>query len=166
MWRKRKLRAVAIVAVLSLAAAAWFARAYLSHAQPDNDDAFALSIIGGWWSISGERHLMLDWEGRRASLRDYARSDAGVESVGSWRTTQSTVVVHVVGAAGELTQELELVGTDAEMFLAPAPAAQARLLDSWIADHAEGDEDVSPSDSSSAREARAAGSKHPNGTML
>lgn len=152
MWRKRKLPAVAIVAVLSLAGAAWFARAYLSHAQSDNDDAFALSIVGGWWSISGERHLMLDWEGRRASLRDYGRSDADVESVGSWRTTQSTVLVHVAG--GELTQELELVGTDAEMFLAPAPAAQARLLDSWIADHAEGDEDMSPSDRSSAREAR------------
>jgi len=52
--------------------------------------------------------------------------------------------VHVAGAAGEITQELELVGTDAETFLAPMPAAQARLLDSWIADHAEDDEEMSP----------------------
>jgi hypothetical protein len=40
------------------------------------------------------------------------------------------------------------------MFLAPVPAAQARLVDSWIADHAEDDEDMSPNDST-AREARA-----------
>ena len=101
--------------------AGWFAYAYLSgtEAAPDSEDKLALSIIGGWWNIAGDRHLTLEWEGRRATLHDYAKSDAGVESVGSWRTSKDTVTVHVRGAAGELTQELELVGNDAEMFLAP-----------------------------------------------
>ena len=156
MWRNSKLRAAVLFALLLIAATAWLARAYLSRAEPepDNDDALALSIIGGWWSISGERHLALEWEGRRASLRDYSTSDAGAQSIGSWRTTKNSVIVHVAGAAGEITQELEPIGTDAEMFLAPMPAAQARLVDSWIADHAEDDEDMSPNDST-AREARA-----------
>ena len=155
MRRKSKLRAAVIFALLSLLATTWLARAYLSRAEPepDNDDTLALSIIGGWWSISGERHLALEWEGRRASLRDYSTSEAGAQSTGSWRTTKTTVIVHVAGAAGEITQELELVGTDAEMFRAPMPAAQARLVDSWIADHAEDDEDMSPD--STAREAHA-----------
>jgi hypothetical protein len=150
------LRAVTLVALLSATAAVWLARAYLSGAElePDTGDAFALSIIGGWWNIAGDRHLALDWEGRRASLRDYSKSDAGVESTGSWRTTKTSVIVHVAGAAGELDQELELIGNDAEMFLAPTPAGQARLLDSWIADHDQDDEDMSPSDST-ARETRA-----------
>jgi hypothetical protein len=154
---RRTLRAVVVVVLLSLGAG-WLAHAYLSRAEPEPDaeDALALSIIGGWWNISGDRHLTLEWEGRRAWLRDYSKSDAGAESTGTWRTTKNNVMVHVTGAAGELKLELELVGNDAEMFLAPAPAAQARLLDSWIADHDEDDEDMSPSDST-AREARANG---------
>jgi len=155
MARKSKLRAAVIVALVSITAGGWLARAYLSRAEPDDEDALALSIIGGWWSISGERHLALQWEGRRAALRDYSTSEAGTESVGSWRTTKTTLIVHVAGAAGEVTQELELVGTDAEMFLAPVPAAQARLMDSWIADHEQDEDEISPSDSKS-REARAA----------
>jgi hypothetical protein len=92
-----------------------------------------------------------------AWLRDYSKSDAGVESTGSWRTTKNNVMVHVSGAAGELKLEPR-AGRQLmqEMFLAPAPAAQARLFDSWIADHDDDDEDMSPSDST-AREARANG---------
>jgi hypothetical protein len=60
----------------------------------------------------------------------------------------------VRGAAGTLDQELELVGNDVEMFLAPAPSVQARWFDSWIAEHEDDDEDMSPSDST-ARETRA-----------
>jgi len=154
---RRSLRAAAVIILLCIGIG-WLAYAYLSRAkpEPDAEDALALSIIGGWWNISGDRHLTLEWEGRRAWLRDYSKSDAGVESTGSWRTTKNKVMVHVSGAAGELKLDLELVGNDAEMFLAPAPAAQARLFDSWIADHDEDDEDMSPSDST-AREARANG---------
>jgi hypothetical protein len=156
---RRTLRALVVIVLLSIGAG-WLAHAYLSRAEPEPDaeDALALSIIGGWWNISGDRHLTLEWEGRRAWLRDYSKSDAGVESTGSWRTTKNNVIVHVTGAAGELKLELELIGNDAEMFLAPAPAAQARLLDAWIADHDEDDEDMSPSDST-AREARANGAR-------
>jgi hypothetical protein len=156
---RRTLRALVVI-VLLLIGAGWLAHAYLSRAEPEPDaeDALALSIIGGWWNISGDRHLTLEWEGRRAWLRDYSQSDAGVESTGSWRTTKNNVIVDVTGAAGELKLELELIGNDAEMFLAPAPAAQARLLDSWIADHDDDDEDMSPSDST-AREARANGAR-------
>ena len=158
--RRRALRAAFVVVALSVPAV-WLAHTYLSRAEPkpDAENTLALSIIGGWWNIAGDRHLALEWEGRRAWLRDYAKSDAGVQSVGSWRTTKNNVIIHVTGAAGELTQELELVGNDAEMFLAPAPAAQARLLDSWIADHDEDDEDMSPRDST-AREAHAAPERH------
>ena len=146
-WRRRALLTLVIVTLLAISGG-WFAYAYLSgtEAAPDSEDKLALSIIGGWWNIAGDRHLTLEWEGRRATLHDYAKSDAGVESVGSWRTSKDTVTVHVRGAAGELTQELELVGNDAEMFLAPAPAKQARLIDCWISDH-DDDEDMSLPDS-------------------
>jgi len=142
------LLTLVVIALLAIPAG-WLAYAYLSGKEsvPDNEDKLALSIIGGWWNIAGDRHLTLEWEGRRATLHDYVQSDAGVQSVGSWRTTKDTVIVHVRGAAGDLTQELELVGNDAEMFLAPAPSRQARLIDCWIADHDEDDEDMSPPDS-------------------
>src|SRR5689334_4873666 len=147
-WRRRTLLTLAVVALLAIPTG-WVAYAYLSDrdAAPDSEDELALSIIGGWWSIAGDRHLSLEWEGRRATLRDYANSDAGVESVGSWHTTKDTVIVHVRGAAGELTQELELIGNDAEMFLAPRPSKSARLIDCWIADHDQDDEEMSPADS-------------------
>src|SRR5262249_53199316 len=80
---------------------------------------------------------------------------------GGWHTTKDTVIVQVSGAAGELAQELEPVGNDAEMFLAPAPATRARLLDSWIAEHEEDDEDdedMSP-EGGTAREARWTGAR-------
>jgi|SRR5690349_13837094 len=143
---------------LGLCAAAWLVHSYRGHAEPgvDADDNLALSVIGGWWNIVGDRHLTLAWEGHRATLIDYSTSDAGVQSTGTWHTTQDSVIVHVQGAAGALEQTLELVGNEAEMFLAPSPSAQARLFDSWIADHDDDAEDMSPSDST-AREARAAG---------
>jgi len=141
---------------LCIGAAAWLAYGYLNRAElgPDTDDSLALSVIGGWWNIVGDRHLMLDWEGHRATLTDYSSSEIGIQSVGTWRTSKDIVIVRVQGAAGALEQTLELVGTDAEMFLAPTPAAQARLLESWIADHDEDAEDMSPADST-ARETRA-----------
>ena len=142
-------------ALLFGAAAIWLAHSYWSRAEPepDSEDALALDIIGGWWNITGDRHLALEWEGRRATLHDYSRSEAGAESVGSWRTTKNIVIVHVSGAAGTFDQELELVGNDVEIFLAPTPSVQARLFDSWIAEHEDDDEDMSPSDST-ARETR------------
>ena len=103
-----------------------------------------MDVSGGWWSIAGDRYLQLDWDGRRATLWDYSASDKGVRSTGGWRTTDHTVTVHVNGAAGELSQEFELVGNDAEAFLAPAPAASAKLLDSWIADHGDDDDEETP----------------------
>jgi hypothetical protein len=158
--RTRTLLTLVVIALLAIPVG-WLSYAYLSGAEPapDSEDALALSILGGWWNIEGSRHLVLEWEGRRATLHDFAKSDAGVASIGSWRTTQATVIVHVRGAAGELTQELELVGNDVEMFLAPAPSKQARLIDCWIADHEDHDEDMSPPDST-AREARAAPVTH------
>jgi hypothetical protein len=142
---------LSVVAVTLLAIpGGWCAYTYFTRTEsaPDSGDKLALSIVGGWWNIAGDRHLTLAWEGRRATLVDYAKSDAGVESVGSWRTSKDNVIVHVRGAAGELTQELEVVGNDAEIFLAPAPAKQARLIDCWIFDHDEDDEDMSLPDSS------------------
>src|SRR3954462_11244784 len=111
--RRRTLLTLAVIALLAILTGG-LAYIHLSgrEAAPDNEDKLALSIIGGWWNIAGDRHLTLEWEGRRATLHDYAKSDAGVESVGSWRTSENTVSVHVRGAAGELTQELELVGND------------------------------------------------------
>jgi len=155
-FRARRGLAAALAALLFGAAGIWLAHSYWSRAEPEagSEDALALDIIGGWWNITGDRHLALEWEGRRATLHDYSRSEAGVESVGSWRTTKNIVIVHVSGAAGTLDQELELVGNDVEMFLAPTPSAQARLFDSWIAEHEDDDEDMSPSDST-PRETRA-----------
>jgi len=154
--RTRRRLAATLAALLFGAAAIWLAHTYWSRAEPepDSEDALAFDIVGGWWNITGDRHLALEWEGRRATLHDYSQSEAGAQSVGSWRTTKNIVIVHVSGAAGTFDQELELVGNDAEMFLAPAPSAQARLFDSWIAEHEDDDEDMSPSDST-ARETRA-----------
>jgi hypothetical protein len=161
--RHRILRALIFVVVLGLPAS-WIAYDYLIHSAraPQPADALTVNAVGRWWNISGDRYLALEWEGQRAWLRDYTNSDSGVVSAGSWRTAKDIVIVHVTGDAGELTQELELVGNDAEMFLAPAPAARARLLDSWIADHDDDDEDMSPP-GSTAREVHAARTRYPHG---
>jgi hypothetical protein len=142
----RNARPALLLALLA-AVAAWFA--YDSAQQTPGartpGSAVALDAAGGWWNVAGDRYLELDWEGRRATLWDYSDSDSGVESAGTWRATDQTIVVQVSGAAGSLTQEYELVGNDAELFLAPAPLSTAKLLDSWIADHGnEDDEDVGP----------------------
>jgi hypothetical protein len=139
-------RLVLLLALLA-AVAAWLAydSAQQTPAARTPAPGVALEAAGGWWNILGDRYLELEWEGRRATLWDYSASDSGVESTGSWRTTDQTVFVQVSGAAGSLAQEYEVVGNDAELFLAPAPVATARLLDSWIADHGnEDDEDVGP----------------------
>ena len=145
-----RARLVLLLALLA-AVAAWLA--YDSAQQTPAarpSDGIALDAAGGWWSVAGDRYLELDWEGRRATLWDYSASDSGVESTGTWRTTDHTVRVQVSGVAGSLAQEYEVVGNDAELFLAPAPVATARLLDSWIADHGnEDDEDVGPGHSAS-----------------
>ncbi len=141
-----RARLVLLLALLA-AVAAWLAydSAQQTPAARTPSDGIALDAAGGWWSIAGDRYLELDWEGRRATLWDYSASDSGVESSGTWRTTDHTVLVQLSGAAGSLAQEYEVVGNDAELFLAPAPVATARLLDSWIADHGnEDDEDVGP----------------------
>ncbi len=116
------------------------------HLPPERQpNAVALDAAGGWWNVAGDRYLELDWEGRRATLWDYSDSESGVESAGTWRATDQTIVVEVSGAAGSLTREYEVVGNDAELFLAPAPVSTAKLLDSWIADHGnQDDEDVGP----------------------
>jgi len=137
----------ALLLALLAAVAAWFG--YDSAQQPPAArtpaTAVALDAAGGWWNVAGDRYLELAWEGRRATLWDYSDSDSGVESAGTWRATDQTVVVQVSGAAGGLTQEYEIVGNDAELFLAPAPVSTAKLLDSWIADHGDqDDEDVDP----------------------
>jgi len=131
--------------LLIAVAAGWLLYTHLREApaEPPAGESLAMDVSGGWWSISGDRYLQLDWDGRRATLRDYSASEQGIESTGNWRATDNTVIVHVSGAAGELSQELELVGNDAEAFLAPAPAASAKLMDSWIADHGEEDDDSS-----------------------
>ncbi len=146
-----RARVVLLLALLA-AVAAWLAydSAQQTPAARTPSDGIALDAAGGWWSIAGDRYLELDWEGRRATLWDYSASDGGVESSGTWRTTDHTVFVQLSGAAGSLAQEYEVVGNDAELFLAPAPVATARLLDSWIADHGnEDDEDVGPGHSAS-----------------
>jgi hypothetical protein len=129
------------------AIAAWFAydSAQQTPAARTPANGVAMDAAGGWWNAAGDRYLGLDWEGRRATLWDYSASDSGVESTGTWRATDQTVFVEVSGDAGSLTQEYEIIGNDAELFLAPAPVSTARLLDSWIADHGgQDDEDVSP----------------------
>ena len=121
-----------------------YTRFHQAPAEPATGNTLAMDVSGGWWSISGDRYLQLDWDGRRATLLDYSGSDQGVRSTGTWRTSQRTVSVNVDGAAGKLSQDFELVGNDAEAFLAPAPAANAKLMDSWIADHGDDDEDAAP----------------------
>jgi len=141
-----RARPVLLLALLG-AVAAWLAydSAQQTPAARTPADAAALSAAGGWWNVAGDRYLELDWEGRRATLWDYSETETGVESDGTWRSRDQTIWVEVSGAAGNLTQEYEVVGNDAELFLAPAPLSTARLVDSWIADHgSEDDEDVGP----------------------
>jgi hypothetical protein len=159
---RSRTRLVLLLALLA-AVAAWLAydSAQQTPAARTPADGVALDAAGGWWNVLGDRYLELDWEGRRATLWDYSASDSGVESTGNWRTTDQTVFVQVSGAAGSLAQEYVVVGNDAELFLAPAPVSTARLLDSWIADHGnEDDEDVGPGHSVS-REAAWRPHRHP-----
>ena len=154
---------VVLLLVLLACVAGWFA---YDSSQPTPAktpaEAMALDAAGGWWNVLGDRYLELQWEGRRATLWDYTASESGVESTGSWRTTDQTVFVQVSGAAGSLAQEYEVVGNDAELFLAPTPAAKARLFDSWIADHGDDEEEsVSPGHSVS-REAAWRPRRHPH----
>jgi len=138
---------VVLLVVLLACVAGWFAydSSQLTPAAKSPAEAVALDAAGGWWNVLGDRYLELQWEGRRATLWDYTASESGVESTGFWRTTDQTVVVQVSGDAGSLAQEFEVVGNDAELFLAPAPAVKAKLFDSWIADHGDDeDENVSP----------------------
>ncbi len=148
--RRWRLRFIPILALLA-AILAWLGYEYTHRAPAARApaDTLAQDAAGGWWNVVGDRYLELDWEGRRASLWDYAASETGVESVGSWSATKSAVIVQVSGPAGSFTQEFELIGNDAEVFLAPSPISKARLLDSWIADHGEDEEDVSPHDTMS-----------------
>jgi hypothetical protein len=144
--RQSPARLVLLLALLA-AVAAWFGydSAQQTPAARSPANAVALDAAGGWWNVTGDRYLELDWEGRRATLWDYSDSDDGVESAGTWRATDQTIVVQVSGAAGSLTREYEVVGNDAELFLAPAPVSTARLLDSWIADHdSQNDDEVGP----------------------
>jgi hypothetical protein len=145
---KPRNRARPVLLLLLLGAiAVWFAydSTQQTPAARTPADAVALDAAGGWWNVGGDRYLELEWEGRRATLWDYSDSDSGVESAGRWRATDQTIVVDVSGAAGSLTREYEVVGNDAELFLAPSPVATAKLLDSWIADHGTQDEeDVGP----------------------
>lgn len=146
-WRLRLLPILALlVAIL-----AWLGYEYTHRAPAARApaDTLALDAAGGWWNVVGDRYLELDWEGRRASLWDYAASENGVESVGSWSATKTAVIVQISGPAGSFTQEFELIGNDAEVFLAPKPIGNAKLLDSWIADHGEDEEAVSTHDSMS-----------------
>jgi hypothetical protein len=151
---RRLALAAAITAILAIPVG-WLSYAYFAHSgvAAQTEEQLALSIVGGWWNIVGDRYLALDWEGRRATLVDFTRVDTGEESSGSWRASQNGVIVQVRGAGGELTQEFEVIGNDAELFLAPTPSGNARLLESWIADHDEETDDVTPGDSTS-REAR------------
>jgi hypothetical protein len=146
-WRLRVLPIAALLAGIM----GWLGYEYTHRAPPDRTpaDALALDATGGWWNVVGNRYLELDWEGRRASLWDYAGSEDGVESVGSWSATKTAVIVQVSGPAGSFTQEFELIGNDTEAFLAPKPISAARLLDSWIADHGEDEEQAAPRDSMS-----------------
>lgn len=172
---RQKRRRPRLVPILILLAGllGWLAYEYAHQApaEPTPADTLALDAAGGWWNVVGDRYLELDWEGRRASLWDYSVSENGEESTGTWRTTDRTVIVQVSGPGGNLTQEFELIGNDAEAFLAPAPASSAKLLESWIADHDEEGEDVSPRDSKSREAAwrgddfsgkRLAGRNHSN----
>jgi hypothetical protein len=150
--RKRRSRPRVVAILLLLAGVlGWltYEDAQQAPAEPTSADALALDAAGGWWNVAGDRYLELEWEGRRASQWDYSASESGEESTGSWHTTERTVVVQVSGPGGNLMQEFELIGNDTEMFLAPAPASSAKLLESWIADHGDDEEEVSPRDSTS-----------------
>jgi hypothetical protein len=146
--RRSRLRLIPIL-VLVAAVLGWLAYEYAHQApaEPTPADTLALDAAGGWWNVVGDRYLELDWEGRRASLWDYSASENGEESTGAWHTTDRAVIVQVSGPGGNLMQEFELIGSDAELFLAPAPASSAKLLESWIADHGDEEEEVSPRDS-------------------
>ena len=149
---KHRMRArLAPIVVLAAGLLVWVAYEYTHKAPAERApaDSLALEAVGAWWNVIGDRYLELDWEGRRASLWDYTSSEEGVESTGTWSATETVVTIHVSGKAGELSQEYELVGNDAELFLAPKPIDKARLLDSWIADHGDDDEESSPKDSMS-----------------
>jgi hypothetical protein len=121
-----RARPVLLLTLLA-AIATWFAydSAQQTPAARTPANGIAMDAAGGWWNVAGDRYLGLDWEGRRATLWDYSASDSGVESTGTWRATDQTVVVEVSGDAGSLTQEYEVVGSDAELFLAPAPPRSA-----------------------------------------
>ena len=141
-----RARPVLLLGLLA-AVGAWLAydSAQQTPAARTQASSAALNAAGGWWNVAGDRYLELDWEGRRATLWDYSETESGVESDGTWRSGGQTILVEVSGAAGSLTQEYEVVGNDAELFLAPTPLSTARLVDSWIADHGnEDDEDVGP----------------------
>lgn len=149
---KNRTRARLIpIAVLVAGLLAWLGYEYTHKAPAERApaDSLALEAVGAWWNVIGDRYLQLDWEGRRASLWDYSSSEEGIESTGTWSATETVVTVHVSGKAGEFTQQYELVGNDAELFLAPKPLDNAKLLDSWIADHGEDDDESSPKDSMS-----------------
>jgi hypothetical protein len=147
---RMRARLVAIVVLVAgLLAWAGYEYAHKPPAERAPADSLALEAVGAWWNVIGDRYLELDWEGRRASLWDYSSSEEGVESTGTWSASETVVTIHVSGKAGELTQQYELVGNDAELFLAPKPIDKARLLDSWIADHGDDEDDSSPKDSMS-----------------
>jgi hypothetical protein len=149
---KHRLRTRLVpIVVLAAGLLAWLGYEYTHKAPAERApaDSLALEAVGAWWNVIGDRYLELDWEGRRASLWDYTSSDEGVESTGTWSATETVVTIHVSGKAGELTQQYELVGNDAELFLAPKPIDKARLLDSWIADHGDDDDESSPKESMS-----------------
>ncbi|PWT75905.1 MAG: hypothetical protein C5B46_02075 [Proteobacteria bacterium] len=117
---------------------------HAAPAAPSEAESLAADAAGGWWNIEGDRYLQLEWDGRRATLIDYSISEQGTISTGSWRTTEHNVIVQVSGAGGDMSKEFELVGNEAEVFLAPSPAAAAKLMDCWIADHGDDDEDDKP----------------------
>jgi len=146
---------VVLLLVLLACVAGWFAydSSQTTPAARSPAEGVALDAAGGWWNVLGDRYLELQWEGRRATLWDYTASESGVESTGVWRTTDQSVFVQVSGAAGSLAQEYEVVGNDAELFLAPVPAAKAKLFDSWIADHGDDEDDNASPGQSVSREA-------------
>ncbi len=145
--RRPGLRGWLALIVLIVAALGWMGYRYSTDLPDDGatQNQLSLDVIGGWWNVTGDRYLALDWEGRQATLWDYSNDESGIESRGSWRTTgDNRIWIKVSGAAGSLEQEFELVGNDAELFLAPTPSDHAKLLDSWIADHGDSDDDEPP----------------------
>jgi hypothetical protein len=139
----RQLTLLILLAAL-VAALGYYTTRSTTTRDPAPGNKLALEAAGGWWSITGDRYLDLEWEGRRAVLWDYSSSETGVTSTGTWRTTRNTLIVQVSGPAGQLREEFELLGNDVEAFLAPAPASTAKLIDCWIADHGDDDEDSAP----------------------